>query len=234
MPDDLVRDWSALPILDPDRAAYHKQVRSFQADQFLQMRRQRNVAIGVAGGAFGAVLALSLTVVNLVPLQRLVPLYIVVHDDGTVESDVSMAGRPPAEQERMIQAAVWRYVQERQSYSFADARHRYDLVSLMSGDQVRDGYQNWFLSDPASPQKTVGKNGQIDIQEISMSVIRDGVVLVRFWQTTTMYQAPLNAHKQSMSATVQYELAGSVSAKTIMDNPTGLRIVRYQVEENSP
>ena len=134
----------------------------------------------------------------------------------------------------MIQAAIWRYVEERQSYSFAYARRRYDLVSLMSAETVREAYQHWFLSDPMSPQKTVGKEGQVDVEEIGMSVIRDGVVLVRFWQTTTMYQIAQKTHKESMSATVQYELASNMPSKYLRDNPVGLQVVRYQVEENTP
>jgi type IV secretion system protein VirB8 len=222
----------ALPILDQDRAAYHKAVRSFQAHKVTDMRRRLRIAWCVTAAMMLAVIGLSAAVTVMQPLQRLVPLFIVVRDDGTVDSAVSLSGLPLETAQRAIRAAIWRYVSERESYSFSEAKYRYDLVSAMSGAEVQKQFQQWFLLSPDSPQKTIGKKGQSNVQEISMSFIRDGVALVRFWKTTQLYGE--KEQKSSWTATVQFEMADAVPENLLLNDPVGLRVIRYQVEENSP
>jgi type IV secretion system protein VirB8 len=133
--------------------------------------------------------------------------------------------------QKVIRASVWRYVSERESYSFSDARQRYELVSLMSGQDVQRDYQSWFLKSDDSPQKKLGKSGQASVREISMAPVRDGVFLVRFWKITQKYGE--QEHKSSETATVEYELLNQAPASLILDDPAAIRVTRYHVEENS-
>jgi type IV secretory pathway component VirB8 len=101
----------------------------------------------------------------------------------------------------------------------------------MSGQDVQRDYQQWFLTAEDSPNKKLLKKGQISVREISMSPVRDGVFLVRFWKITQMYGE--KEQKVSATATVEYELLHQAPASLILDDPAAIRIVRYQVEENS-
>lgn len=233
MSEDIRPSWEAVPILDLDRVAYHNAVRSFQAHKVVDIRRRGRIAWSVAGAAMVAVVGLSTAISAMLPLQRLVPLFVVVRDDGTVDSAVSLAGLPVTTAQRAIKAAIWRYVEERESYAFTEAKYRYDLVSLMSGADVQKQYQDWFLLSNDSPQKTIGQKGQVNVQEISMSFIRDGVILVRFWRIVQMYGEP-KEQRSSWSATLQFEVGDAVPEKLLLEDPTGLKIVRYQSESNSP
>jgi type IV secretion system protein VirB8 len=174
-------------------------------------------------------LAASLT--TLLPLKTAVPMFLVVREDGTVDTGISLADLGVDMAQKVIRASVWRYVSERESYSFSEARYRYDLVSLMSGQDVQRDYQQWFLTAEDSPNKKLLKKGQISVREISMSPVRDGVFLVRFWKITQMYGE--KEQKVSATATVEYELLHQAPASLILDDPAAIRIVRYQVEENS-
>jgi type IV secretion system protein VirB8 len=160
-----------------------------------------------------------------------VPLFLVIREDGTVDTGISLGDLGANQAQKVIRASVWRYVEERESYTFSDAKHRYDLISLMSNENVRRDYQSWFVNSADSPQKVFGKNGQVSVQEISMSPVRDGVFLVRFWRYSHLYGE--KDRKSSATATVEYELLNAAPASLVLEDPAALIVVRYQLEENT-
>lgn len=225
-------DFRALPILDPERERYHASVRSFQAHIVDDAHRRRRIWFCIAIISLAMVGALSGAVAALLPLKTTVPLFLVVREDGSVDSGISLADLGVDQAQKVIRASVWRYVAERESYTYADARRRYELVSLMSGEDVQADYQRWFVHNPDAPQQKYGKKGQVSVQEISMSPVRDGVFLVRFWRSAGFYGA--KEEKVSATATVEYEMLNNAPASLILDDPAAIRIVRYQVEVNTP
>jgi type IV secretion system protein VirB8 len=229
--NDVAIDFRALPVLDHTREQYHKDVRSFQAHRVIDTRRRLRMWFWVAIVSLAMVAILSSAVAGLIPLKTLVPEFLVVREDGTVDTGISLSDLGVDMAQKVIRASVWRYVSERESYSFSDARHRYELVSLMSSQDVQRDYQSWFLKADDSPQKKIGKRGQASVREISMSPLRDGVFLVRFWKITQLYGE--QEHKSSETATVEYELLHQAPASLILDDPAAIRVTRYQVEENS-
>jgi type IV secretion system protein VirB8 len=230
--NDIAPDFRALPILDQDREQYHKAVRSFQAHCVIDAQRRLRTWFWLAIASLAIVGALSAAVTMLLPLKTTVPLFLAVREDGTVDSGISLNDLGVDQAQRVIRASVWRYVAERESYTYADARRRYDLVSLMSGENVQHDYQQWFVHAADAPQQKFGKKGQVSVREISMSPIRDGVFLVRFWKASQLYGE--KETKVSATATVEYELLNDAPASLILDDPAAIRIVRYQVEENTP
>ncbi len=228
---EIVGDFSALPIFDPEREEYHKRVRSFQAHRVIDTQRRLRTWFWVAIVGFVLAGSLAAAVVTLLPLKTTVPLFVVIREDGTVDTSVSLNDLGADQAQKVIRASVWRYVEERENYSYSDAKRRYDLISLMSNEDVRRDYQSWFVNSANSPQKVFGKNGQISVQEISMSLIRDGVFLVRFWRFSHLYGE--KEKKISVTATVEFELLNDAPASLILDNPAALSVVRYNLEENS-
>ena len=230
--NDIAADFRALPILDPDREQYHKAVRSFQAQTVINIRRRARSWFWVAIASLAMVGILSAAIAMLLPLKKAVPLFLVVREDGTVDTGVSLADLGVNQAQKVIRASIWRYVEERESYSYAEAKHRYDLVSMMSGENVQRDYQQWFIKNPDAPQQKLGKKGQVSVQEISISPVRDGVFLVRFWKISQLYGE--REQKTSATATVAYELLNNAPASLILDDPAAIRVTRYQVEENTP
>lgn len=229
--NDIGIDFRSLPILDPERQAYHAEVRSFQAHKVQDFRRRLRVwsYLAISSLAINGALISALTI--LLPLKTVIPLFLVVNSDGTVDTGVSLADLGVDQAQKVIRASIWRYVSERESYTYADAKHRYDLVSLMSDQNVQRDYQSWFTRSPDAPQQKYGRKGQISIKEISMIFVRDGVAEVRFARSEGDYGA-----KQKTStgtATVEFELLNNAPSSLILDDPAAIRVVRYSVEENS-
>lgn len=229
--NDIVADFRALPILARDREQYHAAVRSFQAHRVTDTRRRLRMWFWLCITSLAMVGVLSSALAALLPLKTAVPMFLVVREDGTVDTGISLSDLGVDMAQKVIRASIWRYVSERESYSFDVAKYRYDLVSLMSGGDVQRDYQQWFIRSEDSPQKKFGKKGQVSVREISMSPVRDGVFLVRFWKLTQLYGE--KEVKISATATVEYELLRQAPAALILDDPAAIRVTRYQVEENS-
>ncbi|HQT84928.1 MAG: type VI secretion protein [Acidiphilium sp. 37-64-53] len=225
----------ATPV-DGDRLArYYREVESFQASKARGARRWGRVAWTIAGVSLVANLALAVTTASMLPLERLVPIYLWLQPDGTVHSTTQLSDIPPTQSRALLRAAIWQYVRDRQSYDFADAKYRYDVVSLMSGPHVRGDYQRWFLDkSPAgsSPQIKVGRRGQVDVSLINMSFVRPQVALVRYRRTVLMYGAePVTT---TWTATVGFRMTSKLPLDDRLADPGGLIVMNYQNSEDTP
>ena len=224
---------AALPVDAPRLGEYFREVESFQRARARGARRSARLAWSLAGISLLTNVALAFAIASMLPLERLVPLYLWVRQDGTVDSAGQISDLPATQEEAVIRAAVWQYVRDRESYAYADARYRYDVVSLMSAPDVRDTYQRWFLSsNPASPQNTIGKRGQIDTAMIGMSFVRPRVALVRYAKTVLTYGG--TPEKTTWTATVGFERVDKLPATARLADPGGIIITTYQNSEDSP
>lgn len=224
---------AALPVTTRELDDHYREVESFQRERAQGARRGARVAWSLAGVSLLTNVALSFAVASILPLERLVPLYLWVRQDGTVDSASVISDLPTTQAEAVVRAAIWQYVRDRESFAFADARYRYEVVSLMSGAEVRDDYQHWFLSaNPESPQNTIGKRGQIDTAMISMSFVRPQVALVRYSKTGLMYGG--TPQKTTWTATVGFEQVEKLPAANRLTDPGGIIVTSYQNSEDSP
>jgi type IV secretion system protein VirB8 len=230
-----IPEWRAPPVNDAALGAYYDEVRSFQHERARRFQRSARLAWGLFGAAMLANVAQGWSIATMLPLKQLVPLYLWVQRDGTVDSATSMSELPRTESEAVIRAAVWQYVRNRESYDFADARYRYDLVSLMSGGDVRDRYQKWFLATGAesdSPQIKVGKRGQIDASLISLSFVRPFVALVRWRRSLLIYGEEPSA--TTWTSTVGFAAVDKLPAAARLSDPGGVIVTNYSASEDSP
>lgn len=224
---------AVLPVTTPELDHHYREVESFQSERARGARRSARVAWSLAGVSLFTNVALGFAVASMLPLERLVPLYLWVRQDGTVDSASAISDLPATQAEAVVRAAIWQYVRDRESFAFADARYRYEAVSLMSASQVRDDYQHWFLSaNPESPQNTIGKRGQIDAAMISMSFVRPQVALVRYSKTGLMYGG--TPQKTTWTATVGFERVEKLPAANRLTDPGGIIVTSYQNSEDSP
>jgi type IV secretion system protein VirB8 len=222
----------AFPITAPILERHYKEVRSFQE------ARARSAALF----SRGAIVALSFSmlgnaglawaVASMLPLTKLVPVYLLIRPDGTIDNSVALSTLPPSTDQAVIRAALWQYVQMREGYSFDTARYRYDIVSGMSDTATRVEYQRWFnYPNPQSPQVTVGKDGVVTVEPISVALIGPNVAQVRYER---LYAAGTNAAiTTTWTATEQFEQVDTIPDAQRLNDPGGVIVISYQAEEDT-
>jgi type IV secretion system protein VirB8 len=225
----------ATPVDNERLTSYYRDVESFQATKARSARRWERVAWTIAGVSLVANLALAVAVASMLPLERLVPIYLWLQPDGTVHSTTQLSNIPPTQSRALLRAAIWQYVRDRQSYDFADAKYRYDVVSLMSAPTVMSEYQRWFLDkspSSSSPQIKQGRKGQVSVSLVNMSFVRRHVALVRYRRTVLMYGSdPVTT---TWTATVGFRMASKLPLDERLADPGGLIVTNYQNSEDTP
>src|ERR1700679_154711 len=162
----------ALLIEQAALEGHYKDVESFQQSKARSARRMATFALILAATLGIANIGLAWAVASMLPLTKLVPVYLLVRQDGTIDSSPSLSALPATQDQAVIRAALWQYVRLREGYSYDTAQYNYDVVSGMSGPAAKTNYQSWFnYPNPASPQVTIGKAGNITVAPISIAML---------------------------------------------------------------
>jgi type IV secretion system protein VirB8 len=222
----------AFPVTAPLLERHYKEVQSFQEKRARSARFLSRGAIVALGISMVANVGLAWSVASLLPLTRLVPVYFLIRPDGTIDDSVALSALPPSTDQAVVRAALWQYVQMREGYSYDTARYRYDIVSGMSDAATRASYQQWFnYPNAQSPQVTVGKNGMLTVEPISVALIGPNVAQVRFQR---IYATGTNAAvTTTWTATLQFEQVDTMPASERLSDPGGVIVTSYQVEEDT-
>jgi type IV secretion system protein VirB8 len=212
--------------------AHYKDVESFQQARARSSRRTATFALVAAGILAIANVGLAWAVASMLPLTKLAPVYLLVRNDGTIDSSVSLSTLPPTVDKAIIQAAIWEYVRLREGYSYGTGQYGYDVVSGMSSPAVRQNYQTWFnYPNSVSPQVTVGKNGNITIAPISVAMLSPHVAQVRF--TRTVQIGANQPATSTWTATLEFQQVDTLNGKQRLANPAGVVVTNYQSSEDS-
>lgn len=222
----------ALPLTAPALEKHYREVRTFHE---ARARSARLLSKGLVAGIILSMLAnagLAWAVASMLPLTRLVPVYMLIRQDGTIDSSVALSTLPPSTDQAVIRAALWQYVQMREGYSYDTARYRYDIVSGMSDPNTRTSYQAFFnYPNPQSPQVLIGKNGVLTVEPISVALIGPNVAQIRF---DRIYTAGTNASvTTTWTATVQFTQADTLPASERLNDPGGIIVTNYQSEQDT-
>ena len=222
----------ALPVDRAGLSEHYKQVESFQRDRAKAASRTSKVLAAVAGIAIVANLGQAWTIASLLPLTKIVPVYLWARPDGTVDSSVALSRLPATQSQAVVTAALWEYVRLREGYSYDTAQYGYDAVSGMSADAPRTQYQGWFnYPNASSPQVTVGKKGVIEIQHISSANLSTNVQQIRYRRVLTIIgQQPVVT---TWTATLQFETVATLPIALRLRNPGGVIVASYQAAEDS-
>ena len=222
----------ALPVDRAGLTEHYKQVESFQRDRANAARRTSKVLAAVAGIAIVANLGQAWTIASLLPLTKIVPVYLWARPDGTIDSSVALSRLPATQSQAVVTAALWEYVRLREGYSYDTAQYGYDAVSGMSADAPRTQYQGWFnYPNASSPQVTVGKKGVIEIQHISSANLSTTVQQIRYRRVLTIIgQQPVVT---TWTATLQFETVATLPIALRLRNPGGVIVASYQAAEDS-
>ncbi|MBY3178779.1 type IV secretion system protein VirB8 [Rhizobium leguminosarum] len=213
-------------------SAHYKEVEAFQTSRAKSARRLSKVLVVIAAAAVLGNVAQAFTIAAMVPLTKLVPVYLWVRPDGTVDSEVSVSRLPATQEQAIINASLWQYVRLREGYTADTAQYAYDLVSSFSASSVRQEYQQFFnYPSPSSPQVTIGKRGRLDVEHISSNDIAPGVQQIRYRRTLI-----LDGQMSTVStwtATVRYENVTSLPGQSRLTNPAGLIVTSYRASEDT-
>jgi type IV secretion system protein VirB8 len=222
----------ALPIDRAGLSEHYKEVTSFQRERAKAAQRTSMILAIVAGIAIVANLGQAWTIASLLPLTKIVPVYLWARPDGTVDSSVALSRLPATQSQAVVAAALWEYVRLREGYSYDTAQYGYDAVSGMSADAPRTQYQGWFnYPNAQSPQVIVGKKGVIEIQHISSANLSADVQQIRYRRVLTIIgQQPLVT---TWTATLQFETIATLPIALRLSNPGGMIVTSYQAAEDS-
>ena len=222
----------AVPIDRAGLSEHYRQVQSFQNDRAKAARRTSKILIVVAGVAIVANFGQAWTIASLLPLTKIVPVYLWARPDGTVDSSVALSRLPATQSQAVVTAALWEYVRLREGYSYDTGQYAYDAVSGMSADAPRTQYQSWFnYPNAQSPQVTVGKKGVIEIQHISSANIGPNVQQIRYRRVLTITgQVP---SVTTWTATLRFETVATLPVGLRLRNPGGVIVTTYQAAEDS-
>ena len=223
---------NAFPLAPAMLEQHYKQVLSFQEARARSARLLSKGALVALAVSIVANAGLSWVVASMLPLTKLVPVYFLIRPDGTIDDSVSLSTLPASTHQAVIRAALWQYVQMREGYSYDTARYRYDIVSGMSDAATKAAYQAWFnYPNPQSPQVTIGKNGVVTVEPISVALIGPGVAQVRYQR---IFEAGMNsAVTTTWTATEQFEQVNTLPDAERLTDPGGIIITSYQDEEDT-
>lgn len=222
----------AVPIDRAGLTEHYRQVQSFQHDRAKAARRTSKILIAVAGVAIVANFGQAWTIASLLPLTKIVPVYLWARPDGTIDSSVALSRLPGTQSQAVVTAALWEYVRLREGYSYDTGQYAYDAVSGMSADAPRTQYQTWFnYPNALSPQMTVGKKGTIEIQHISSANIGTNVQQIRYRRLFAIAgQLPVVT---TWTATLHFETVATLPIGLRLRNPGGVIVTTYQAAEDS-
>ncbi len=228
----MTTDTGALLIKSRTLESHYRDVESFQQARARLAKRTSVAAIVVAAVLGVANLALAWTVASMLPLTKLVPVYLLIRPDGTIDSSVTLSSLPATSNQAVIRAALWDYVRLREGYAYDSAQYGYDVVSGMSSPTVRARYQSWFnYPNAASPQVTVGRSGNITVAPISVAMLSAHVAQIRFTRTLQMNTSkPVST---TWTATLGFRQTDSLPGSARLSNPGGVIVTNYQSSEDS-
>lgn len=224
-------DHHALPIDRDALAKHYREVESFQHARARRAQRTSQLLVVVAGIALLGNLAQAITIAGMLPLTRLVPIYLWVRPDGSVDNSVALSRLPPTQSAAVMDAALWEYVRLREGYSADTAGYDFLVVSEMSTPTVRAAYQSFFnYPNPASPQVTIGRKGTIFVEHISSADIASNIQQIRFRRTLAI--AGGSPVVTTWTATIQYQTVAALPVAVRLRNPGGVIVTSYQAAQD--
>lgn len=222
----------ATPVERRALAEHYRQVEAFQISRARTAGRISTALAVLSALAILLNIVLAVALVALLPLKQVVPVYLWVRNDGTVDSSVAMSRLPPTTQKAVIDAALWEYVRLREGYTFDTAQYAYDIVSQLSAPTVRTGYQSFFnYPNPKSPQLVIGRKGTMSVEHVSTSDLSPSIQQIRFRRLVAMNDGA--SATTTWTATIQYALVTDLPAQQRLSNPGGVVVTSYEASEDT-
>ena len=177
------------------------------------------------------VAAQGIAIRTLVPMQKLYPELLVIHDDGSHELVNDMDQLSTQQEIDVVKDTLWLYTKQREQWFYDTSLADYNFVSLMTTGQAHDEYQSWMMKDQKGPYNALIDKGHIQIVQVPDGItITARTATVAFWRTQTM-NGGFEGHKERWSATVGFTIVTGISSNERQHtNAKGVRVVSYHSE----
>ena len=221
---------------DAELHGYFAEAASWDADTRVQARRVVRFALGVAGAAWIAVLALAAALVLLMPLKRVEPFVVRVDNSTGIVDVVPVYAGKAAMPEAITRFLLTHYVTVCERFNYATAESDYEECGAFHTAQRNQAwYALWNPNNPASPLNAYkdGSTVRAQVTSVSFFARANGVsdlAQVRYVKAKRAAGAATDEVTHWI-ATLQYAFANP-SGDTRMRawNPLGFKIVDFRPE----
>jgi type IV secretion system protein VirB8 len=229
-----VIDTRVVPVPDIQTEDLYRSVIPLQAQQAKLWRQSARRWRGMVIGALALGIAEAVAITALLPLQKVMPVFVYLDKFGLPETTSAISDLPVDHRIAGIDALLWQYLKNREHYSPSEADGSYNIVSAMSVQSVKDQYQKWVnpkLNDH-SPAKLLGAHGFVRVYRINSAWLShdddysNGVYQIHFCRLVAPEGQTATA--QRMVATLRYQLVDTVPLwERLSINYAGLIVTEY-------
>lgn len=210
--------------------SYFDKARRFDQDRLIQVERSARIAWSIAIGASVLAAASIFAVAGLTPLKTVEPFVVRVDNStGIVDVVSALTSTAGTYDEAVTKYFAAKYVRAREGYVWSEAEENFRTVALLSTQPEQTRFAGLYRgSNPESPQNTYGRSATARINIVSISLINDEVVSVRYMRTVTRGEDVKTTHWVA-SLTFAYANA-PMSSTDRLTNPLGFVVSDYRAD----
>jgi type IV secretion system protein VirB8 len=210
--------------------------KSWFKDKYQFVLVQRNILVVMTVISLSISLLAVFAVQQLAPLKSIEPFVIQIDEKSGITEVVKPISRDSlSAPEQLDNFFVWRYVNSRETYDPADQKRRWEIVRVMSDQQVFKKFK--YESSPAnkeSPAAQLGDLGKRIVDNPTISYLSDEdkkVAQVRFTVKERFRDQEFVYNKLATIEYDYYELALNRDERLL--NPLGFTVLSYRVDTES-
>jgi type IV secretion system protein VirB8 len=209
----------------PERKAILEQ------EMFYGVRKRERFAwvVGIGGVLIG-ILSLSVVLVMLPLKQTEAFLAIVDKDTGVAERVVSVEKAGVSQSEAIVQALLYSYVTDRETYDEFDNEKRILRAYTWSEGPAKTSLTSlWDEANPNYPPLIYGESAKAEIMIISITPVTEATAQVRYTKTLRAAGSPDKEGKFTATVTYTFKPTKEAAIDLVWQNPTGFTVSDYRV-----
>ncbi len=210
--------------------SYFEKARRFDQDRMIEVERSNRLAWSIAIAA-GIVAGISiLAVASLAPLKTVEPFVVRVDNStGIVDVVSALSATAGTYDEAVTKYFAAKYVRAREGYVWSEAQENFRTIALLSTQAEQARFAATYRgSNPQSPQNVYGRSATVRINIVSIALINQNVVSVRYIRSLTRGEEVRTTH---FVATLTYSYANApMSSTDRLVNPLGFAVSEYRAD----
>ncbi len=210
--------------------SYFEKARRFDQDRMIEVERSNRLAWSIAIAA-GIVAGISiLAVASLAPLKTVEPFVVRVDNStGIVDVVSALSATAGTYDEAVTKYFAAKYVRGREGYVWSEAQENFRTIALLSTQAEQARFAATYRgSNPQSPQNVYGRSATVRINIVSIALINQNVVSVRYIRSLTRGE---EVRTTDFVATLTYSYANApMSSTDRLVNPLGFAVSEYRAD----
>ncbi|QRN41560.1 MAG: type IV secretion system protein [Neisseriaceae bacterium] len=216
---------------------YLKQAETFEQSQIEQIKARHNSLRLFLLFSMASNILLASSLIVLLPLKELIP-YVIQVDKSTgnqvVISSLTHEEYTPSEAED--KANIARYIRAREGYVFDTLQRDYNLVSVLSDEEIFKDYQKIFFGE-TSRDNTYGDKVVLEPRIISISLkdsngTKTAIVRVEIAKKDIQKQT-VDFKTSLVNLSYRYDTTNIVDNVSRLDNPLGFKVHYYRIDDEA-